>query len=966
MRYLGIVFLLTFMSTLSMEAQITPHRLISEGMVLQREMIVPIFGGGGSPEHPVEILFRGETYRVAVESDGSWEALLQEQQPGGPFGMVIRQPGDTLSLKEVYVGDVWVGSGQSNMDMAMRMAWPLYEQVIETASNPEIRHFWVPKLADFNGPQTDLSGGQWVPVSPEHNARLSAVAFFFAQHIHDTQHIPVGIITASLGGSPAEAWISEQGLSEWPNFYQEAIRYRNAALVDSIEQSDARRRTDWYDRLNREDLGYRGTLPWHHPDVDHSGWPVMDVPGTWADAIASGALTGTEVANDLGINTEGISATRSPLNGVVWVRRDLYLDETPSPDDHVMLTLGAIVDADSVFINGIFVGRSTSRHPPRWYTVPDGVLRKGNNTIAIRIFNLSAFGGFVMDKPYELSVGRGETAHRYPLDGPWHFRPGAVADPLDPPTNIRRMPMGLFNSMIAPLLRYPISGVIWYQGESNGSRAEEYRSLFPDLIKDWRNHWNQGEFPFLFVQLANYMPVNDNPTPNSNWAMLREAQFLTTQLLPNTGMAVAIDVGEWNDIHPLNKKDVGNRLALSARKLAYGEDIPASGPVFRNAMMRNGRVILEFDEVYGGLKAGHRPDTQYAGDGAEHNELGGFAVAGADGQYVWAEASIEGERVVVWSDDVPAPVSVRYAWANNPIQANLYNAAGLPAVPFRYPSEVLSPKNLLVGDPEVVTQGFRFTEGPYWHPDGYLLFSDIPANTVYRWTPGNPVSEVFLNPSGNANGIKSMPDGTLVLAQHAGRVSSLNEEGELQPIATQYMGRRLNSPNDIAVRTDGKLYFTDPRFGVSDADRELDFCGVFRVDPDGNITMLFDGFALPNGLAFSPDESFLYVNDSTTGDILRFGVTAEGDLLEPVAFANIGARGRLGGADGMVTDANGRLYTTGPNGLIIFDADGRQIEQYIFPHQITNLAWGLVDDASGVQDLFITSPNAVYRVGVNP
>jgi gluconolactonase len=271
---------------------------------------------------------------------------------------------------------------------------------------------------------------------------------------------------------------------------------------------------------------------------------------------------------------------------------------------------------------------------------------------------------------------------------------------------------------------------------------------------------------------------------------------------------------------------------------------------------------------------------------------------------------------------------------------------------------------------EVVTEGFRFTEGPYWHPAGYLLFSDIPANTVYRWTPGNPTSEVHLSPSGNSNGIKAHPDGSLILAQHAGRVSRLSPDGTLTTLADNFRGQRLNSPNDVAVRSDGSIFFTDPSFGVSPADRQLEFCGVFRLDANGELHLLFDGFALPNGLVFSPAEDHLYVNDSTTGTIMRFNVSADGTLHEPVVFANIGERGRLGGADGMVTDAKGRLFTTGPNGLIVFDADGNQLEQLVFEHQITNLAWGERHEAGSAgghptQDLYITAPNAVYRISVN-
>lgn len=266
-----------------------------------------------------------------------------------------------------------------------------------------------------------------------------------------------------------------------------------------------------------------------------------------------------------------------------------------------------------------------------------------------------------------------------------------------------------------------------------------------------------------------------------------------------------------------------------------------------------------------------------------------------------------------------------------------------------------------LGEPEVVTSGFQFTEGPLWHPEGFLIFSDIPASIIYKWTPGNPESEVFIEPSGNSNGIKSLPDGTIIVAQHAGRVSIVTEDLQLEPIAEQYDGKRLNSPNDIAVRSDGLIYFTDPDFGVSDENKELDFQGVYRINSDGSLTVVYDEFALPNGLVFTPDENYLYVNNSATGDIRRFEVIENGDLGESILFANIGEMGRLGGADGMVVDSAGRLYTTGPNGFIVFDEDGQQLHQIRFDKQITNLAWGGEDG----NDLFITSRDDVLRLRVN-
>jgi len=370
------------------------------------------------------------------------------------------------------------------------------------------------------------------------------------------------------------------------------------------------------------------------------GWRRMNVPGYWA-------------ATELGA-----------VNGVVWFRKDV---EVPASmiGKPAELNLGRIVDADSVFINGVFVGTTSYQYPPRWYSLPPNVLKAGPNTVVVRVISNIGKGGFVLDKPYQI-VCEGGTID---LKGPWLYRLGARMEPLASQTFIRWKPLGLFNAMLAPLLNYAIKGVIWYQGESNAERPIEYRDLFPAVIRDWRAKWNQGDFPFLFVQLPNFMEAKDQPS-ESNWALLREAQ-LRTLSLPRTGMAVAIDIGEWNDIHPLNKKDVGKRLALAAQKVAYADDkVVYSGPIYQSMKVDGDKIIIAFTNTGSGLVA-------------RGEELKTFAIAGSDKRFVWAKAKIENNRVVVWSEMVSNPVAVRYAWADNPEGANLYNAEGLPASPFR-------------------------------------------------------------------------------------------------------------------------------------------------------------------------------------------------------------------------------------------------------------------------------------------
>jgi sialate O-acetylesterase len=372
----------------------------------------------------------------------------------------------------------------------------------------------------------------------------------------------------------------------------------------------------------------------------------MNVPGFWAD----GPL--------------------GPVNGVVWFRKDFDVPASMAGKS-ARLWLGRIVDGDETYFNGKKVGAITYEWPPRKYDVPADLLKEGKNIIVVRVISQRARGGFVLDKPYQL-VGAGETLD---LKGRWQYKLGATMDTLPPPTFIQWQPVGLYNSMIAPLLNYSIKGVIWYQGEANTGNPLEYQKLFPALIADWRQKWNQCDFPFLYVQLASFMETKDQPS-DSNWAELREAQ-LKTLSVPNTAMAVTIDIGEWNDIHPLNKEDVGKRLALAARKLAYGEDVVYSGPIYQSMKTNGGKITLTFTHTGGGLVA-------------KGGKLRYFAVAGPDKKFVWANAKIEGDKVIVWSDSVPNPVAVRYAWADDPEGANLYNKAGsashtayLPASPFK-------------------------------------------------------------------------------------------------------------------------------------------------------------------------------------------------------------------------------------------------------------------------------------------
>ncbi len=521
----------------------------------------------------------------------------------------------------------------------MKRVSPLYPDEIANCENPNIRQFYVPRTFNFKKPQDDISGGQWMAAHPESIAQFSAVAYFFAQELYQKYQVPIGLINTALGGSPAEAWLSEEALKAFPEYYQEALKFKDDDLINKIRREDQSRIGNWYKKLEETDAGYQG-MHWESPDLETSDWATMDIPGYWAD----GPL--------------------GQMNGSVWFRKEVDVPKSMTGQT-VKLLMGRIVDADSVFVNGTFVGNVTYQYPPRRYTIPPGVLKEGKNTIVVRVVNNIGRGGFFTDKPYVM-----ETAtESIDLKGPWQYKPGAKMEPLASQTFIRFKPLGLYNAMIAPFLNYRIKGVIWYQGESNVRAPEEYDELFPALIRNWRQDWGQGDFPFLYVQLANFQKAEEQPK-ESSWARLREAQ---TKALaePNTGMAVTIDIGEWNDIHPLNKKDVGKRLALAAQKYAFEEqDVVFSGPMFTSMKIKGKKAILTFNHIGSGLVSKNGP-------------LKEFAIAGKDKKFVWAKAKIKGDKIIVRSKKVKNPVAVRYAWANNPRNANLYNEEGLPACPFR-------------------------------------------------------------------------------------------------------------------------------------------------------------------------------------------------------------------------------------------------------------------------------------------
>ncbi|MCR4030767.1 MULTISPECIES: sialate O-acetylesterase [Flavobacterium] len=626
--------LLAFLITFSINAQIKLPRLISDGMILQRDTKTNIWGWA-SPNENIELDFKGKKYKTTTSEEGKWSIQLPSQKAGGPFEMTLKAS-NTIILKNILFGDVWLCSGQSNMELPMDRLKDKYKDEIAKSENTNIRQFLVPDEYYFEKERNDFSSGQWVSANPVSVLQFTGVGYFFATEIYEKYRIPIGLINSALGGSPAESWINEEGVKKFPDYYQEYLKFKDGKLEKQIDENDRKVSSDWYKMLNQTDLGLKNK--WRN-STNVSDWKTMNIPGYWADG---------ELGN---------------TNGSVWFKKEFKLEKIK--ETQAKIILGRIVDADSVFVNGNFVGTTSYQYPPRIYSFNSSILKEGKNEITVRVINNSGRGGFVSDKPYEFIIDN----KTIDLKGEWKYKLGSKMQPLPGQTFVRWKPVGLYNAMIAPLKNYSLKGVLWYQGESNTKKPSEYFDLMKTLIETWRAQLNQEKLPFFVVQLTNYMDPKLEPV-ESSWAALRQQQSNLVKI-DNTGLAVTIDLGEWNDIHPLNKYDVGRRLALQARKMVYGEKkLIASGPIFDSMQQKDEQLILKFKSIGSGLmsKGG--------------NTLKGFAIAGQDGKFVWANATIEGDKIIVWSNEIRNPRKVRYAWADNPDTANLYNKEKLPASPF--------------------------------------------------------------------------------------------------------------------------------------------------------------------------------------------------------------------------------------------------------------------------------------------
>lgn len=635
-----ILFTLVIFLSVPSFAEVRLPAIFGSNMVLQQGQEIAVWGWA-SPGERVSVVIGKSSARTTTGRNGMWSTKLSRLDYGGPYTMTITGR-NRIVLDNILVGEVWLASGQSNME------WPVsrsnnHEMETDSANYPEIRLFQVPRRVS-QLPEEDLISGEWKICTPESVPGFSAVAYFFGRELYRRLGVPVGLIQSAWGGTVAETWISGETIENDPDFADPLKLLRSMDLERYQEEQMNRLKTLFGGEIPTEDQGIVNGKPvWTAVDMNDGDWKSVMVPKLWEE--------------------QGYA----DIDGIGWYRKEIILTEEQS-NSNITLHLGKIDDSDITWINGIEVGKTEGLYDQdRIYTVDRKILQPGKNMLVVRVNDTGGNGGIWGDPRNQfLAIG----SEKVDISGDWKFR---ISKAALTSVNVgpNSYPTLLFNGMIHPLLPFGIKGVIWYQGESNAGRAKQYQRIFPSLITDWRNHWGRGDFPFLYVSLANFGKPQEIPG-ESSWAELREAQAKALAL-PNTGMALAIDIGEADDIHPRNKQEVGYRLSLHAMKIAYGKETEADGPMFISAEFRENKAVVTFTHAGEGLMAHDR-----------YGYVKGFTLAGADNVFHWAQARIiSKDQVEVFSEAVPAPVAVRYGWADNPDDVNLYNSAGLPANPFR-------------------------------------------------------------------------------------------------------------------------------------------------------------------------------------------------------------------------------------------------------------------------------------------
>ena len=642
-------------------ADIRLPKLFANNAVFQRDAKIAVWGWA-DPNEKIQLSFHRTNATTRANEHGNWLTFLGPFPAGGPYDLMVKGK-NQVTVHNILLGDVWLAAGQSNMEFSVGRHGEFAglrdaNTEVVNASYSKIRLLVVEHNPAFK-PASDVETEGWRPVTPDAIGDFSAVAYLFGREIHTRYNVPIGLIQSTFGGTPAEAWTSAEGLSSFPEF-QAAIESVSHVTAENVRAyADYRdRREQWYQRHAAE--SFPPTVcqtSWADPELDASKWPTIIEPrpdDAWGKDF-------------------------NGFDGAVWFRKVVILTSQQASKP-MLLHLGSIAMDDATYVNGKKVGSTSGWGDSREYLVPTDYLHTGSNHLAILLVgahdptrpDLSGIGIFGPADSLRAELNGSSVS----LAGQWSYHPAVdLGDfPVMPHAAAegkpdKNSPTELFNGMINPLIPFAIKGVIWYQGEDNTPRAVQYQTLFPALIFDWRHRWGY-QFPFLFVQLAGF-GADQSESDEPHWAELREAQTMALSV-PRTGMATAVDIGDAHDVHPSNKQDVAHRLALSAMKVAYGEDVVDSGPTYQSMQVDNGSIRIKFSSVANGLQVK---------DG--YGYLRGFEIAASVGKYIWAQAKIVGkDEVLVSASSIKEPAKVRYDWSNMP-DGDLYNSESLPALPFR-------------------------------------------------------------------------------------------------------------------------------------------------------------------------------------------------------------------------------------------------------------------------------------------
>ena len=638
-----VVLLCTFAA----EAKVSMPQMFQSGMVVQRNKPIPVWGNA-NPGESVSVTFRKKKYETTADTQGHWRIDLLKQKAGGPYTIVVEGNSDDsspITLDNVLVGDVWLCSGQSNIDVTIERVYPQYGKVIDEYENSEIRMFRVQTDTDTHGPKADIKPTpiNWKPVNRQNAWLFSAAGYFLGREMYAKTGVPQGIIVNSVGGTPIQAWLDADTLRQYyPQEYQRTLFFQDDDMVRSLQRANMQAQNRWQKMLTDTDPGFAEGFTAR--DYDDSQWPLLDA------FITKG---GRQLSNNL---TKDFRYT-----GSFWARQHVTIDAAHA-GQKARLLVGTLYDADQTYVNGKQVGSTGYQYPPRRYTIPEGLLVTGDNALTVRFVTKGGAPHFIPEKPYKLIFDDGTEVALSPQ---WRGREG-MRMPQCPSADAggQNLPSVLYNAMHYPLAPYALSGMVWYQGESNTGDGYRYEQYLTHLITGWRQLWQEPDMPFVVVQLANFMDPSDSPQ-DTGWSQVRESQRLAAKKQPNAELACIIDLGETVDIHPLRKQEVAQRIARCFDHIIWNKKVTLS-PQVTEAKVDGSSVLLTLDQ-------------SLLTDG----ELFEFELAGADGRFVNAQATGQGNRITVSAKGISSPKLLRYAWKNNPLRANVFGKNHLPMSPLQ-------------------------------------------------------------------------------------------------------------------------------------------------------------------------------------------------------------------------------------------------------------------------------------------